>query len=84
MNEPPSIVSLTAVHFLRSDPVLLFPGSMTHGNLLYVNLVNEFATYSITINECCDVNVSLMKIPENSDEFVHIVEQFNCWLTEVD
>lgn len=35
------------------------------------------------INERCDANMATMRIIKNSDKFVHMVEQFTHWQTNV-
>lgn len=61
---------------LKRDHVLQIPGNPTAPNLFYVNTINAFETYPmIKTNQSRDVNTLTMRIIQNFDQFVYMIEQ---------
>lgn len=80
-----SMVVLMVPCILKRDLVLQISHFPTQGNLFDVNHTNVFATRpTVTINQCSDINMLTIRMPQNLDEFVRIVEQFTGWQTEFD
>lgn len=72
-----SIVALMVVCCVKRDLVLQIPDFFTYGNLFHVNYANMFVMRRMfTINERRNLNMPTMRISQNSDKFVRIVEQF--------
>lgn len=80
-----SIVVLMVLYVLRINLVLQISDSLIQGNLLHVNFTNAFSLRPrVRINERCNLKMPTMRIPQNSNKFAHMVEQFTRWQREVD
>lgn len=79
------MVAVMVSYVLRKNQVLHVPNSLIQENLFHIKHIKAFATLPmVKINQRRNVDMPTMRILQNSDVFLYIVQLFTRGETKVD